>query len=619
MTRAAILLAALAAALAAQWSVDRQALGVGLTLAALAALLAALAGRALLRERDDVAAWSPPPLTARQRAWLVIGVLLAAFGVSRMGPNAFTLVGTLAWAAGLGACLRGLRDQPPRAVRPPPSRAAWLTLAAIIVVGAVLRFYRLADLPVEAGCDIPLKLQVVRGILAGERPIYSAVYPGREVGFFYATALYGAVFGADQLALKVMSASVSLATVAALYALGARWFGRAVGLAAAAWLAVSPWHLSISRIGYRGVLTPLMVIAAMLALDRALARGARRDWAWLGVVVGACGYTYTAALATPLAVAGVALVSPWGRGRVRGWAAAALVAAVVALPLLRPALSDFPLVSLRAGSRLDGPTDYAIGERLLGNAASSVGMFNVRGDSIATQNVPFRRQLGLVSGALFLCGLGLAAARWRRRREALALWFLLAMQLPSALALGFPGEVPGAVRASGALTPACLLAGLPLPLLWRALGRRSSFAIAAAAALSAALLAGETVETWRRYFVEYAAVQPYGNYPFSRTIAAAMDGWAGRGPVYLPAYPYWLDGNALRIQLQRLPLADLHEIAPDQFDAAVAASSPPFMVVLRPDDAERLAALRARFPDAQVTPYDTASGQPVFVVLTTGS
>lgn len=360
---------------------------------------------------------------------------------------------------------------------------------------------------------------------------------------------------------------------------------------------------------------------ALLALDRALARGARRDWVRLGLVLGLCGYTYTASLAIPFAAAGVWLASGQWRRRAGGWAAALLVATLVALPVMRLAANDIELVTQRPRSRIEGPP-YAIGERLLDNGVRSLSMFNVHGDLISAQNVPGRRQLGLVSSALFLCGLGVAAMRWWQPRIALVLWFLLVMQLPSALALAFPQDVPGAVRASGTLIPACLLVALPLALLWRAWRQAApspaGWRGVGIAAVAGTLLVAETGDTWHRYFVEYPTFQSFGNYPLSRTIAAAMDGYAGRGPVYMPGYPHWLDGKALRVQLQRLPIGDLHEVHPEAFAAEVGAASPPLMVVLRSDDTERLAALTARFPNGRVTPYAAPSGEGMFVVFVTG-
>ncbi len=621
MRRALVLLAGIAIALLAQSQLDRDAWALGLSIAALAIVVSGIASRGLGLETEPLPVDAGPqphtPLAWRRRIALAAAVVLAIAGVALMRDNSFTVFGTLAWASGVVIACAALDDRPADMAPPVPAGAlTWLALAAIVVVAALLRFRELVDLPAEAGCDIPLKLEVVRGMLAGERPIYSPVFPGREVGFFYLTALYGALFGADQKALKVVSASLSLLTVAALYGLGARWFGRLIGLLAAAGLALSAWHVTMSRVGYRAVLTPLMVVSALWALDRCLTRGARRDWLVLGAILGVCGYTYTAAWFVPLAVVGFWLVaavrSPAAR---RGVWVAGLLAVLVGLPMVRVAVTDFPLLSQRALGRT--PPEYDLGERLLDNAGRSLGMFNLRGDEINSLNVAFRRMLGWASGALFLCGVGIVVSHWRQRRIALLLWFLLAMQLPSALVLGFPNEVPGALHASGTLIPVYLFAALPLAMLWNALRAGAVLqpqrrAVAALAMLAGAFIAIELRDTWQRYFVDYRAGLSFGNYPLSRTIAQVMDAYAGRGPVYLPSYPYWIDGKALRAQLARLPLVELHEIDVARFDAQVLSAAPPLLIVLRGGDEARLAALRAVFPRAELQPYADAKGEVMF-------
>lgn len=611
--RALAVLAALAIALAAQLLLDRGSTGQGLPLAALAALLALLAGGTLPEPAAAAAPSDPPPAPPRRRARLAAAVALALLGAALLEPNRFTAVGTLAWLGGIaGAVLACGVARPPS--RPATPAWAWPALAAAVGVGAVLRLHQLADLPAEAGCDIPLKIAIVRGILDGERPIFSTVYPGREVGFFYLTAL----LGDDQWALKLTSALCSLATLPLVYALGARWFGAATGLWAAAWLALAPWHVTISRIGYRGVLTPLIAALVLLLLDRALARRGRRDFALLGLATGAGLYTYTASAALAAAVAAVGLFDLWrgGRRAAAGWATAVLLAGLAALPLLRFAAADPQNFLQRAASRLEAPAAYDLGPRLLDNARRSLAMFNLRGDVIATQNTSGERLLGPVSGALFLCGAGIAVAGWRQRRCALTLLFLVAAQLPSALVLGFPDEVPGAVRASGALVPAALLCALPLPLAWRqlrALSGRHWAPIAAGAA--ALLLAWEARATWTRYFERYAAGLPFANYPLTRTIAATIDANAAFGEAWLPDYPYWIDGNAVRTQLRVLPPAAVHAVALEAPAAEVATLPAGALVIVRPDAEEHLARLRAAAPDGELTTARDAAGQPMFLAF----
>ena len=68
------------------------------------------------------------------------------------------------------------------------------------------------------------------------------------------------------LALRLPSALAGVATIYALYRLGAELFSRRLGLLAAALLAVSPWHIYLSRLPKRPILTPLFMTLALLFL-----------------------------------------------------------------------------------------------------------------------------------------------------------------------------------------------------------------------------------------------------------------------------------------------------------------------------------------------------------------
>jgi 4-amino-4-deoxy-L-arabinose transferase-like glycosyltransferase len=660
LTRSLLLAGALILALLAQGRLDAGATETGLALGLLAAAGSGWLSRGLCRAPAlhtdlEPRSWRP--------AWLLAGSLLALASSPLLGPSELTQAGTTLWLLGLGLALVGLWDGPPPWARsgrqlanawrggPVAMPWAWLALASIVLLAACYRLYELADLPGEQGPDIPLKIDIVAGMLGGQRPIFSTIFPGRETLFFYLVAIYAAFFGNDQFALKLVSVLCSLLTIPLAYRLAARWFGAATGLWAAAFLALAPWHIIISRIGYRGVLVPLFVALTLLLLDRALYRGARRDFAVLGLVVGLGFYTYTAYQAVPLALAliwagrAALLVAesggqPWPE---RLWAAAqprwlwaALVAALTLIPLARFAGADWQSFFLRAGSRVTGveaPLPADLGAALATNMRNSLGMFNVRGDVAFILNVPNKRTLGFVSGALFLLGLGVMAARIRRRPFALIAVFLVVMQLPSALALAFPNEVPAALRASGALVPAYLLVALPLPLLfaavragWRGrlvLGLRAdkpplrlplrAVGLAAMGLVAGALVLGEARESWRTYFTEYRLAQPFENYPLTRMVARAADDYAGEGPVVLKIWPYWTDGNAIRAQLERLPLEQYSEAYPEQFTPALLASlGPRALFILHPDDDEGLALLRASYPRGALVTRRDFRGQPAF-------
>ncbi len=96
---------------------------------------------------------------------------------------------------------------------------------------------------------------------------------------------------------RFISALAGSLSIPVLYALGTRMFNRGVGLAAAALLAVSPFHFWFSDDGRAYELAGLLVLLSYLLLFRALDRPRVGAWVAYGVALVACLYTeYTTVL-----------------------------------------------------------------------------------------------------------------------------------------------------------------------------------------------------------------------------------------------------------------------------------------------------------------------------------
>lgn len=140
------------------------------------------------------------------------------------------------------------------------------SLLFILLAAAGVRLYRLPELPVGLHYD-----EAANGILAGEiargtkAPIFIPSYTGKEVLFFYWTALWMKLLGVTPLALRLSAASAGLLTVAATFwAVRELLHGRRdadwVALLTTAFLAASFWHLVLSRYGFRAVTQPLLLL-----------------------------------------------------------------------------------------------------------------------------------------------------------------------------------------------------------------------------------------------------------------------------------------------------------------------------------------------------------------------
>lgn len=504
-----------------------------------------------------------------------------------------------------------------------------LLLLAILLVGAFFRLYRIGEIPLEMGCDLPLNQFNVGDILQGERPIFFTRYPGREALFFYLAAPLCALFGLGHTTLKVASALIGLSSVPLIYLLGRALYNRRVGLWAAALLSISHWHIILSRTGFRSCTLPPLLLALLLAMAHGLRTRRLGYFAWAGLFLGLAFYTYNAAMVLPLLVGGVALLSAlglWRGHRVppRHWLISAIVALYALIPLGRYVFDEPQQYVYRVATRLtalEAPLPTDVGRVLIGNIWRALAMFNVRGDAVFINNVPFYRQLGFVSAVCFVLGAAYALGRGRRGPGLCLLLALGVMLLPSILSLAFPHEVPNAGRAIGALPPALLLAALPPALLHERLtpwlqrgalrGRRWA---AAAGLLTLALgLGAEAAAVYPLYFDDYVRHLPGGNYSISLEMARAVDAFGDNGEAYILAWPHWYDGNAVRAQLRRVELPPDHELTalqPDQ--PPLAGPVAKFMVILHPEDAKGLAQLQRAFPEGLLLVQRDLAQQPAF-------
>jgi 4-amino-4-deoxy-L-arabinose transferase-like glycosyltransferase len=178
-------------------------------------------------------------------------------------------------------------------------------------------------------------------------------------------ALSARVFGFHSLSLLVPQALMGVASVALVYDLVRRRWGRAGGFAAGAALALTPITVAISRHNNPDALLILCVVFALWALVRGLEDGRTRWLVWAGVGVG-LGFEAkmgAALLVVPGIVAAWLWLAPRGRMaavRAVGWFGAAAAAVGLAWPVL--------VWLTPAGSRpwISGTSDNSIWSLIVG-------------------------------------------------------------------------------------------------------------------------------------------------------------------------------------------------------------------------------------------------------------
>ncbi|MGB8647300.1 MAG: glycosyltransferase family 39 protein, partial [Anaerolineae bacterium] len=371
------------------------------------------------------------------------GVALLLGGEGLIWLTDWTAVGAGLLVAGMIALWLGMRlgsPLPARTQATAPTRAEYLALGAITLLGLALRLYRLDDVLYGLFRD-----ETRMGLLALrvlQDPSYRPIYEGPPISqsglLIYLLAATFKVFGASVFTLRAVGSFAGALTIPLVWRLARDWFGDGrVALIAAFGLAVGTMHVYYSRFTLPYVESPLLSIPAYIFLARALRDGRLRNYVLAGLFFGATQYAsqvsrISLAVGAFMVLDEMVVQRALPRNFVRGAIAAAIVALVVLAPLagfVAQHPDDFfartAEVSLFNDKTSGG--DYPI-NLLKGNVLDYAGMFNVVGDSHGGHVVPTRPEFDPVMGGLFLIGLLVALAHWRTpAHRRLLFWFLAAL------------------------------------------------------------------------------------------------------------------------------------------------------------------------------------------------
>ncbi|RME11586.1 MAG: hypothetical protein D6802_06455, partial [Ardenticatenia bacterium] len=499
----------------------------------------------------------------RTRAlWVALALVFSLIAWWQAADNTYRTPGVLAWVGSMACWLAAWWDTPhPRLfVRGRAGVHVYMLAATgVLLVAALFRFYDLPNLPPEMTSDHAEKLLDVRDVLNGMRPIFFPRNTGREPAQFYVTALLAGPLGLglSYMALKVGTALVSWLTVA-LTMWAVRWGvggSRRLALLTGLLLAISKWHVAISRVGLRFPYTPLATALVLGFLWRAVRFNHTRDWVLTGLALGLGLHGYTATRIVPLLVAvAFAVAFLWARPPRTAWpdwflrAALAPLSTVIAfVPLLRFSLEHPDLFWYRSASRMaSGIAEPGVDVFLL-NLKNAALAFHLHGDSAWPNAVLGDPFLDRITGVLFVIGIALVLVNLIQRPRiewAVALLGLPILILPSVLALAWPNENPSVVRMGGALPIVMLLSALPLDALLQRANRHARHWRLLALAGTTILILWAAVLNWQTYFVTYRAQYAQSSWNSSeiaQEILAVTPYVGGVEHVYIFSYPHWVD------------------------------------------------------------------------------
>jgi hypothetical protein len=363
----------------------------------------------------------------------------------------------------------------------------WKGRALVIVLlllGSALRLHNVSTAPPGLYHDEAQHGLDALAVLEGEPALYFPANNGREPLHIYLITFAVAILGRSPLAIRLPAFYVGFLTLAAAYDLGRTLWGAREGRWLLAILAVTFWHVHLSRMGFRAVLLPLFTTLMLSQAVKGLqsrpsaARSSALHWIAAGALYGVSWYTYIAARFTPVAIGAMLIYGLYCRRHRRRLGAqwrmlvlAASVALIVLLPLGGYTLAHPEIVLSRSGQvsvfseTIHGGRVWAtLGDHILRTAA----MFTVRGDRIWRHNLAWRPVWDPALGLAFVIGVGVAMGSLRREpAAALALIWTGIMAIPTVLA----EDAPHFLRAVGVLPTAALLPTLGLTWITRAVDR----------------------------------------------------------------------------------------------------------------------------------------------------
>lgn len=589
---------------------------------------------------------------------IAASLALTGWIVARLRPDFRQWQGTLGpWLAALALMLLGAwllgavgRGSPRAAAAlaawPDTRRNRWLEAAAVALIFALaifLRTYRIDSIPPGIYVDETNGALDALYINEGrsDSPFGLGWY-GTPNGYLYYMGGVFKLFGATWAGLKFASLLPAILTIPAVYLVGRLLFGPGAALAAMLIMAVSRWHLSMSRWGWNQTAPLLFQALATFFLIRGLRDRRARDYALGGLLTGLSFYTY---LSSRLAAATLALYllywlwsdpAGWRAALRRCWLGLAIfVAAVVvaAAPLAVTYLSD----PGRFNGRVDEISIFRdVREQnsltpLIQNVGDILKFFHQTGDLQGKHNLPGEPMADPVTGLLFAIGLAYAILAWRdQRRVLLLLWLVLG------LAGGFLSshhESPQSYRTMTALPAVALLAGDTLDRVARALYRRlaerprtgqaARWPAFAAAGLAIVALAGAALWESSVYFGKQArsgavlsGFNPTENAVARETIAALDAGKA----VYLS--PSFSEFSPLRFLVygvikartgeNTLDRRPYHAVVPE-VDLPLPDTGQDVLMLLDRDYWALRDYLAAIYPSARLELVNLPDGQPIYM------
>jgi 4-amino-4-deoxy-L-arabinose transferase-like glycosyltransferase len=395
------------------------------------------------------------------------------------------------------------------------SRRFELSLIVLILLGAaVLRIANLTRLPPgfsnEEITNIRAAETARSGVVAS---FYNTGDPagGREGLYPILESMTTSLLGEGLFSFRMLSVWCGLLSVALMYTLTRRLFGRFAGFSAALALVVSLWPIILSRSVLRETLLLPLILAMLLVLIRALHLGriilpdtpTTSAYALLGILIALAAYTHwTGLLAAPIVLIFVIYLiashQPMSRRVVGFIGFTLLVALILCIPYFTFTLRSIPMSGIYI-YWANRPETVAT---LISTTLKTLASIVLIGDSSLEHNLPGYALIGPVGAVLLIVGIVTAARQWRGPNMMLALLTLVIGLFPAVWLRTAPDFTAMIVALPGimALTGLGAASVLRMILKVRSLfaNRQATTALLAIGIISGGIAASLVFQTWPR-------------------------------------------------------------------------------------------------------------------------
>ena len=365
----------------------------------------------------------------------------------------------------------------------------YIIFGVLVVLAALfIRSYHLSTLPPGVYPDESVNgIDAITANAAHHWKFFYENNNGREGLFMNLIALGFSLFGISVVTLKMWSVFFGTITVLGMILLGEELFSsRRTGIIAGFITATTFWAINFSRISFRAIMLPFVLVFTVFFLIRGIQKKKIIDYVFAGLFFGLGVHTYIAFRIAPLilVVLLIAFIANRKKFFTTHWKEilAFLAATIlVALPMLVDFYHNPEHFSGRTG-QVSLFTPEVNQGRLLPMLGASVGKslakYSFFGDQNWRHNLPPWPELFPVIGIFFLAGFLYFIYEffylvWRRIRfgerserlilVALLLSWFFAMLIPEAIT----NEVPHALRSIGTMPVAILLAVFAIEGTWK--------------------------------------------------------------------------------------------------------------------------------------------------------